>query len=484
MFGGLTKTSSRVAITAAFGLALGGYAMSTSPANAADLGGDCCADLEERVAELEATTVRKGNKKVSVTISGWITKSINWWDDGDIQNVVVADKGEETQSRITITGSATIASGWSGGYTIDIEAPGNAFGFFANQFDDAIPDLGGIRTHLSYMWLSSEKWGTLNWGYLHQATNNLTLLIDLSGTVIESNATFMEGNGFFLRPSNAATGGFGALVPGSWASFTLCNMSSVGGGADCNAIPTGGVKYQSPTFGGFTVLGGYYEDEVNPGVKISDVALKYDGDLGNLKVSAAAGYTHAKGGVGVVVRRDNDLYQAGASVMHMPTGLWFYGAWWQEQIGGRGNTPFGVSSNAQTGDVYFTKAGIKRNWNSLGATVLWGEYGRYDDQFSGLANTNVCAVGGGFNGGGGPAAGAPTGAAPVCLANPTVFVTGSEATRFGLGVMQEIDSAAMHLYVRWVHNEIDIDLVNGLGAPVNQGFEDWDVIQAGGIIFF
>ncbi len=32
---------------------------------AADLGGDCCADLEERIAELEATTARKGNRKVS-----------------------------------------------------------------------------------------------------------------------------------------------------------------------------------------------------------------------------------------------------------------------------------------------------------------------------------------------------------------------------------------------------------------------------------
>ena len=82
MFGGLTKTSSRIAIAAALGLTLGGYAMST-PAKAADLGGDCCADLEERVAELEATTVRKGNKKVSVTISGWVVKTMNWWDDGD-----------------------------------------------------------------------------------------------------------------------------------------------------------------------------------------------------------------------------------------------------------------------------------------------------------------------------------------------------------------------------------------------------------------
>lgn len=479
MVGGLVVAQLRLTVSIAFV----GTALTFASASAADFGGDCCADLEERVAELEATTVRKGNKKVSVTISGWVTKSVNWWDDGDLQNVVVGDKGEETQSHFSISGSATIAPGWSGGYLIDIEAPADAFGFFANQFDETIPDLGNITTHLSYIWLSSDKLGTLNWGTLHQATDNLTLLIDLSGTVIESNATFMEGNGFFLRPSGAK--GLGGLVPASWASFTLCNMSSVGGGADCNAIPEAGVRYDSPTFGGFTVSGGYYSDAVNPGVKVSDVALKYNGDLGNFKVSAAAGYTNSNGPtLAPVVKKNNDYYQAGASVLHMPTGLWFYGAWWQEDIGGAGNTPFGVSSAAQTSDVFFTKAGIKRNWNALGATVLWGEYGLYDDQFSGLANTNVCAVGGGLNGGGGPAGGAPTGVAPVCLANPTVFVTGSEATRFGLGATQEIDSAAMHLYVRWLHNEIDVDLVNGLGARVNQDFEDWNLIQAGGIIFF
>ena len=52
-------SSSRMALVAAFGLAIG-----FTPAQAADLGGDCCADLEERIAELEATTARKGNRKV------------------------------------------------------------------------------------------------------------------------------------------------------------------------------------------------------------------------------------------------------------------------------------------------------------------------------------------------------------------------------------------------------------------------------------
>ncbi len=123
MFGGLTKTSSRIAIAAALGLTLGGFAFTATPAQAADLGGDCCADLEERVAELEATTVRKGNKKVSVTLSGWVVKSMNYWDDGDIDHFVVGDKDYDLGTRFAITGSATISPGWSAGYNITVLAP-------------------------------------------------------------------------------------------------------------------------------------------------------------------------------------------------------------------------------------------------------------------------------------------------------------------------------------------------------------------------
>jgi hypothetical protein len=68
MIGGLFKTTSTLALLAAAGIVIGGVAMTPTAARAADLGGDCCADLEERVAELEATTVRKGNRKVSLTI--------------------------------------------------------------------------------------------------------------------------------------------------------------------------------------------------------------------------------------------------------------------------------------------------------------------------------------------------------------------------------------------------------------------------------
>jgi hypothetical protein len=102
------------------------------------LGGDCCADLEERVAELEATTVRKGNKKVSVTLSGWVVKLGSWWDDGHETNFYVGDKDTTLSSHFQISGSAQISPGWSAGYTIAVEVPATSCsaGFVENQFND------------------------------------------------------------------------------------------------------------------------------------------------------------------------------------------------------------------------------------------------------------------------------------------------------------------------------------------------------------
>ncbi|SDP51807.1 hypothetical protein SAMN04488061_3266, partial [Filomicrobium insigne] len=76
-------------------------------ASAADLGGDCCADLEERVAELEATTARKGNRKVSLEVYGQVTTAVMWWDDGFEDNVYVVDP-QTSNTRFGFRGKAAI----------------------------------------------------------------------------------------------------------------------------------------------------------------------------------------------------------------------------------------------------------------------------------------------------------------------------------------------------------------------------------------
>src|ERR1700687_4949086 len=104
MIGGLVKSStSRLALLAAMGMFVGGLAMPS--AKAADLGGDCCADLEERVAELEATTARKGNKKVSVILYGKVNYATEYWDDGAERNSYTVNNYSES-TRFGIKGTA------------------------------------------------------------------------------------------------------------------------------------------------------------------------------------------------------------------------------------------------------------------------------------------------------------------------------------------------------------------------------------------
>ena len=70
------------------------------------------------------------------------------------------------------------------------------------------------------------------------------------------------------------------------------------------------------------------------------------------------------------------------------------------------------------------------------------------------------------------------------------LVTGSEVERYGIGVVQEINSAAMHLFARWQHLDLDLNAVSfgnfGVkdGTGLKTSFEGLDIFQVGGVIFF
>jgi hypothetical protein len=133
----------------------------------------------------------------------------------------------------------------------------------------------------------------------------------------------------------------------------------------------------------------------------------------------------------------------------------------------------------------------------LGATVLWGEGGQYKDMFSGL-----CGAPGGTSNNFGPTfcvAGIPSG---QCDSNgqnlsQLAFITGSEVNRWGLGIMQEIDSAAMRVWANRQHLELNVDAVSAchlftpdefcaqpFGKKLKSSFEDLDMFMVGGVIFF
>ena len=118
MFGGIGKAGwATILVT-------GGLMLGTSvSAQAADLGGDCCADLEERVAELEATTARKGNRKVKLEVSGQVNEAFIWWDDGVESNAGVYTN-DNARTRFRFKGDAKITDDVKAGFLIEIGVRG------------------------------------------------------------------------------------------------------------------------------------------------------------------------------------------------------------------------------------------------------------------------------------------------------------------------------------------------------------------------
>ncbi len=134
MIGGLLKSASRWALVAAAGVIVGGMAMPS--AKAADLGGDCCADLEERVAELEATTARKGNRKMSLTITGQVHRMVLFWNDGKDSNTYYGLDNTNSSSRFSFTGTAKVTPTIAMGFDITIEIEAGGTSSKVSQFDE------------------------------------------------------------------------------------------------------------------------------------------------------------------------------------------------------------------------------------------------------------------------------------------------------------------------------------------------------------
>jgi hypothetical protein len=251
-----------------------------------------------------------------------------------------------------------------------------------------------------------------------------------------------------------------------------------------------------------------------------DIALKYAADWNSVKFSAAAGYsqltdegcsgsfspTVTAGCTNVAVlgggglphqsyRQDGQLFQIGASIMHVPSGLFVYGLYQNDREEGSQFRNFnfntgrvGGSADANDSNTWFVKAGIKRTWSPVGATVIWGEWGQYNDMYRGL-----CGL---------PTGSVQNGNANVCEASlvtgvdsngdaitTDAIVTGSQVNRYGVGIVQEVDSAAMHLFARWQHLDLDLDAKNftdsnKFGNNLRTSFDGQEIFQIGGVIFF
>jgi predicted porin len=483
MIGGFKGAASRVALAALLGAA-GMVAFAQKPAKAADLGGDCCSDLEERVAELEATTVRKGNKKVSVTVYGKVNKAVMWWDDGAEQNTYVVDNSYES-SRFGFKGKAKINNDWSAGYKLEIEMV-SAASNGVNQIDDdngtrsgTSPDPARLLfLRHSYMYINNKKLGEVRWGLTYMPKDDVvkdTDVTELEDTMYSDNHM---NRGFFLRPKgfNTEVGGAGQL---KWRQISACYSGS--DAFDCSTRRNA-VTYWSPSFfgseegKGFTASWGWSEDD------IWGAALRYSDTWGkNWEVGGGIGYEkfrdeniQASGGGLNGFKRDIDEWAGSGSIKHVPTGLFVFSAFSFSDTNDSNRDHAGVFDGKDSPEMsaWDVRGGIQRKFailglDQLGDTSLFGGYLEINDGIGGACGVTRFCKSGTF---------------------PDLFIpteiTGSKVTRWYLGYDQSMVNGYIHLYGVYQHLTSNVDLIDSSLKKVNEPLDDFDLFYTGARLYY
>ena len=152
--------------------------------------------------------------------------------------------------------------------------------------------------------------------------------------------------------------------------------------------------------------------------------------------------------------------------MHKPTGLYVYGAYGQKHDENRFDlVALGPNRQVDKDDrVWYIQPGIEKKWLPLGTTTIFGTYRRDDN---------------------GTSTGTYTAATLLPLPAGTYYNSGSEIKTIGGGVVQNIESAAMDLYLIYSHVDASFDAVNtATGISTKIDVDNLDLVQAGAMIKF
>jgi predicted porin len=396
---------SRLAFLAASGLLLYGQ---TIPAHAADLGDGCCADLEERVAELEATTARKGNRVVSLQIYGQVNKALLFFDDGVNSDVFIVDP-DSSGSRFGLKGSAKINSSLSMGYNIELDVQDSASDKVSQANDEGVEN--EILVRHNYIYIQSETLGRLSLGHSSTAADGANEIV-LGNAIRTSN--IHVGNNLFIQ------GGDGLRLKNFASNF--------------DAVRDDVVRYDTPSIYGFILSTSAGDNDY------ADAALRFKKEWNSVRVSAAVGYQwDGSGDQSEISELDFETLSGSASIMHIPTGL--YGAF----AAGRKE----IKDADRDGSFWYVQLGIEKKFLPYGTTTFYGEYGQYDD-IATLFEEDTAS---------------------------------SEATRWGFGAVQKIDSAAMEVYAQATFWSFEQSVLAG-ESERSLNLEDLSMLMIGSRIKF
>ena len=325
----------------------------TTNARAADLGGDCCQDLEARVAMLEAEAVHHGNRKVKLTISGTVDYALLNETNNFKANsgtAIVQNANDPTLIHLEAVGTASKDIYVGGVIEFGINPDSvNIFGKADNT----------VYARKTYVYVNAGMIrGSI--GHLDQASKGLE-----AQTVVDVS---------MVAPMLDVTTLIQGIVP---PAFSL--NGELFGGSTLDAVrvdinPVAGLYLSASYAGNFSSTG-------SGGNGIRDVAIYYRTMIGKtVNVMANAGYRDDNNG--------NTFILASAGIHEDVSGLFVQGGYGQAK--GTGSATFfgpGMGWNVQAG---ISKAIFGPG---AGTTTVFGEYAQLKIDANGSPTPDLYGLG-------------------------------------------------------------------------------------------
>ena len=392
-----------------------------------------------------------------VTISGWVSEGLTFYDDGDFSDAVQTTVGGNTLgSRIDFAGSSEVATGITAGFQVTLEprAGGLDWGTGGHEDEKFGQSIGGVLNSNVHV---GGAWGKVTVGLQSMPTDNIAVLEDPSLTLWSGISPVFRGNGVTIRD------GAGGATASTWGNFLNCFTApglrgALGIGLDCNGVTRNGIRYDLPAFGPVSIAIGYANDD------IYDIMGKWKGSLGRMKASIALGYAINQGPFdelggtagsdflslgGAKLYNEADNFQVQAGLMDPETGLFGSIAYQIEDADlSASATALGMQDDT---DAFWLKVGIKKQWFDVGDTSLSFDYGQYSDQYG--------------------------------VVEATAGVTGSEVERIGVALDQYFGSSLI-IFGKWEQLDLDVDGPAGTAQAAYGGVDELDTFSLGMVYFF
>jgi predicted porin len=339
-------------------------------------------------------SVTRKSKKVQVIISGQVHRAVLFGSTRQNTEILHVD-GDQSNTRLRLQGIANTAGGWKIEALIEFEMENND----SNGTRDATPNFDDLNFRKLRIRFSHKKYGAISIGREDTATNGIAEL-DLSGGKVAMYADVETVGGGFVHVNavNGVTGSGGGIATGqtvaaSWNQFDGSSRRDL-------------IRYDTPKFFGFWISVSHAN-----GDRLS-AAIRYVGSffgLKDFKLAAGFGYDYLPGegasapGSAFIAgdaTGPRQQYAGSVSVLHKPSGLSItFSAGTQVQGGGARENPWSVYTKLG----WQTKALLPR----IGKTIFMADA---------FYSREIAAVGDRFKG-------------------------------FGIGAVQNIDSASTAIYV-------------------------------------